>query len=417
MRSAARRGSLQIEHVSAHTLRPHPRNPRTISPGQMAALERSITQFGLVDPMVVRKADHTVIGGHQRLEAAKRLGLKTVPVVFVDLTETEASLLNIALNKISGDWDLEKLGEILSELRDLPDIDVSLTGFDTEELEDLFAGMEAEGDLPGSDEHLDADLLSRLQHPKSTGRVQPGGLWLLGRHRLLCGDCLEPGSLARVCEGQSVPLVLTDPPYGIDYRSAAKARKAAIANDGAAEFESFLGRALPVVRSVMAEGATLYWFAAGGGAALGQALLAISRHFHLQNLLVWDKETPGLGWRWRRSWEGIIEASVGKPARWYGGTHRRNVLRWPKLVPDEEDHPTPKPAELLAELIRVSSRPGQRVLDPFAGSGSTLIAAHLTGRTCYACELEPGYCELILERWEKLAGEQAVRAEEGSHAQ
>jgi len=387
MRSAVRRASLQIEHVSPHTLHPHPRNPRTISAAQMAALERSITQFGLVDPVVVRKADHTVIGGHQRLEAARRLGLKTVPVVFLDLSETEASLLNIALNKISGDWDLEQLSQILQELRDLPEADVTLTGFDSQELEDLFAGMEAEGDLPDRGEHLDADLLSRLQHPKSTGRVQPGGLWLLGRHRLLCGDALEPGSLARLCEGQSVPLVLTDPPYGIDYQSGAKAKKAAIANDGAAEFESFLGRALPVVRSVMAEGATLYWFAAGGGAALGQALLAISRHFHLQNLLVWDKETPGLGWRWRRSWEGIIEASVGNPARWYGGTHRRNVLRWPKLIPDEEDHPTPKPVELLAELIRVSSSTGQLVLDPFAGSGSTLVAAQLTGRVCYACEL------------------------------
>jgi len=415
MRSAVRRGSLQIEHVSPHMLRPHPRNPRTISPAQMAALERSISQFGLVDPMVVRKADHTVIGGHQRLEAARRLGLKTVPVVFLDLSETDASLLNIALNKISGDWDLEQLSQILQELRDLPEVDVTLTGFDSQELEDLFAGMEAESDLPDRGEHLDADVLSRLQHPESTGGVKPGELWWLGKHRLLCGDVLEPGMLFRLCAGKKAPLIVTDPPYGIDYQSAAKAKKAAIANDGAAEFESFLGRALPVVRSVMAEGATIYWFAAGGGAALCQALLGISHHFHLQNLLVWDKETPGLGWRWRRSWEAIIEASVGNPARWYGGTHRRNVLRWPKLIPDEDDHPTPKPAELPAELVRVSSRTGEIVLDPFAGSGSTLIAAHLTGRVCHACEIEPGYCELILKRWERMTGEQA-RVEERNGA-
>jgi ParB-like chromosome segregation protein Spo0J len=253
----------------------------------MAALERSITQFGLVDPVVVRKADRTVIGGHQRLEAARKLGLKTVPAVFVDLSQEQASLLNIALNKIAGDWDLDRLGEILSELRDLPDVDVTLTGFDSQELEELFAGMEAEGDLPGDGEHLDADLLSRLAHPTSSGRVQPGQLWLLGRHRLLCGDSLEPDMLSRLCAGKRIPLVATDPPYGIDFTSQSKGKKAAIANDSAEGFASFLERALPAVKSVMSSGATLYWFAAGGGpnTALAQALLAVSSHFTLQNCL------------------------------------------------------------------------------------------------------------------------------------
>ena len=276
--TTTRRKSLQIEHVAPRTLLPHPRNPRTISSAQMASLERSIASFGLVDPVVVRKADRTVIGGHQRLEAARKLGLKTVPAVFLDLSEAEASLLNIALNKISGDWDLEKLGEILSELRDLPDVDVTLTGFDSQELEDLFAGMEAEGDLPGDGEHLDADLLSRLAHPTSAGRVKPGQLWLLGRHRLLCSDSLEPGMLSRLCAGKRVPLVVTDPPYGIDFTSQSKAKKTAIANDSAQGFELFLERALPAVKKVMASGATLYWFAAGGGpnTALAQALLRVS---------------------------------------------------------------------------------------------------------------------------------------------
>jgi len=212
MRRSPAREALQIEHVAPDTLLPCAGNPRTISAGQMAALQRSITQFGFVDPLVVRRADRTVIGGHQRLEAAKTLGLKTVPVVFVDLTESEASLLNIALNKISGDWDLEQLGQILIELRDLPDVDVSLSGFDTQELEDLLAGMEANGDLPGAGEDLDAEMLERLAHPHSTGRVQPGQLWRLGRHRLVCADALEPDTLNRLCGGKPVPLVLTDPP-------------------------------------------------------------------------------------------------------------------------------------------------------------------------------------------------------------
>jgi site-specific DNA-methyltransferase (adenine-specific) len=273
----------------------------------------------------------------------------------------------------------------------------------------MFAGIEAAGDVSDGNEHLDADLLSRLSHPTSTGRVQPGDLWRLGRHRLLCGDCLEPRALERLCAGSRVSLVITDPPYGIDFRSQSKGNKAPIANDSARDFALFLERALPAVRAVMAPGATLYWFAAGGGpnVALAEAILAVSRHFTLQNCLAWDKETPGLGWRWRRSWEAIIEASVGTPAHWYGGTNRGNVLRWPKLIPQEDDHPTPKPVDLLADLLRASSRTGQTVLDPFAGSGSTLIAAHLTGRTCCAGELEPGYCELILDRWERMTGEKA----------
>jgi site-specific DNA-methyltransferase (adenine-specific) len=144
---------------------------------------------------------------------------------------------------------------------------------------------------------------------------------------------------------------------------------------------------------------------------LAHAMLAIATHFDFQNCLVWDKESPGLGWRWRPSWEGIIEATRGERSRWYGGSHRRNVLRWPRLIPQAEDHPTPKPIGLLAELIRVSSRTGEAVLDPFAGSGSTLIAAELTGRRCWAAELEPRYCDLILDRWESVSGGQAAVVE------
>jgi len=405
---------LQVEQVSPQSLVPWPHNPRTISPAQLATLSRSVAEFGMVDPILVRTEDRVVIGGHQRLEVAKALGLPTVPVIFLDLSEHQASLLNLALNKISGEWDWEQLGQLLTELRDLPEVDVSLSGFDTEELEDLLAELEAQQADPEAADFTAADAPVEV---RSSGRVRSGQLWLLGRHRLLCGDGLAPDSFLRLCQGLAVPLVVTDPPYGIDYQSrltSTKTRKARIANDEAAGFESFLELALPAVRAVMAPGATMYWFAGGGGPspALGQVLLAVSRTFDLQNCLVWDKETPGLGWRWRRSWEAIIEASVGPPSHWYGGSHRRNVMRWPKLIPQEGGRPTPKPTELLAELMRCSSRSGQVVPDPFAGSGSTLLAAELTGRVCYASELEPGYCELILARWEQVTGQQA-QVEEG----
>jgi len=398
---------LQIEHVAPETLLPSLQNPRTISPAQMAALERSIAEFGMVDPILVRRADRRVIGGNQRLEAARKLGLKTVPVVFLSLSEQQASLLNLALNKIQGEWDLEKLTGILTELRELPQVDITLSGFDSQELEGLLAQMQAEGPLPELPE--DIDVLPSLEGVPS--RVKRGELWRLGRHRLVCEDTLEAGVLERVCE-RPVPLVVTDPPYGIDYRSRMSRpgrRKAPIAHDESAGYEGFLEQALPALRAVMEPGATLYWFAGGGGPqpSLGYALLAISRHFSLQNCLVWDKETPGLGWRWRRTWEAVIEASLGEPAHWYGGTHRSNVLHCGKLIPQADDHPTPKPTNLLAELIRVSAPLEALVLDPFAGSGSTLIAAELTGRQCRAVELEPRYCDLVVARWEKIAGQQA----------
>jgi site-specific DNA-methyltransferase (adenine-specific) len=210
-----------------------------------------------------------------------------------------------------------------------------------------------------------------------------------------------------------VDLVLTDPPYGIEYQSnlpKAGRRKRPIASDGVAEFERFLAKALPAIKAVMEPGAVLYWFAGGGGPtpALAKALLAIADHFDLQNTLVWDKQTPGLNWRWRYSWEAIIEASVGDPRIWHGGTEKRNVLRYQKAIPQADHHPTPKPVPLLEELTTAAAPVRGRILDPFAGSGSTLIAAERTGRTCLAAELEPRYCDIILARWEALSGGKAA---------
>jgi DNA modification methylase len=374
-------------------------------------LRRSIETFGLVDPLIVRRADHTVIGGHQRLEAAKALGLKTVPVVYVDLSQQEAKALNIALNKIQGEWDPAKLGDLLEELRDLPDMDETLTGFDGREMDQLLADLERQ-QLPEPFEEsfdLAAEMLQG-QRLKAPTRVNPGDIWQLGRHRLLCGDTLAPGALERLCGSKKVDLVLTDPPYGIGFQSEMAKRgrrKQAIANDAKDEHEAFLRKALPAIKTVMKRGAVMYWFAGGGGGepVLAKALLAISEHFTLLNTLVWDKIDPGMGWRWRRSWEAIIEASNGKPSAWYGGSEKRNVLPYPKAIPQADQHPTPKPVPLLEQLIRASVRGCGLILDPFVGSGPTFIAAERAGRTCLAGEIEPRYCDIVVARWEALTGE------------
>jgi len=207
---------------------------------------------------------------------------------------------------------------------------------------------------------------------------------------------------------------VVDGPYGLDFQSTQAAvgrRKRKIANDESSGYEAFLERALPAIKEQMKKGSTLYWFAAGGGpsSALAKAILAVERHFELLNVLCWDRVDPGLGWRWRRSWEAVIEASVGRPKVWHGGTDKRNVLRYPRAIPQAGDHPTPKPAGLLAELIRCAAPARGIVLDCFAGSGSTLIAAEQTGRICYAAELEPRHCDITVARWEALTGASAER--------
>ena len=407
---------VRVEHVPVDSIHPWEGNPRHMPPGEMDSLQRSVAQWGLVQPLVVRRADNTVIAGHQRLEAAIALGLKTVPVVFVDISAEEATALNLALNRISGEWDMEKLGELLEELQHLPGIDETLTGFSTDEIDDILAELERQKAPDPREESfpLASEALQQWMDHAPT-RVSKGDLWTLGRHRLLCGDSLAGGMMERLCQGAKVDLVLTDPPYGVGYQSTLARRgrrKKAIANDAVGEFDAFLARALPAIKSVMKRGSVLYWFAGGGGSepVLAKALLAISEHLDLQNVLVWDKIDPGLGWRWRRSWEAIVEASYGQPKVWHGGTDRRNVLRFPKAIPQADDHPTPKPVPLLEEIMRAAAPAQGRVLDPFAGSGSTLIAAERTGRTCLAVELECRYADIVVARWEALTQQKAARA-------
>ncbi len=407
------KAALRICQVPVDQLRPFPENPRIMPASEMQKLVQSIQQFGMVEPLLARRSDQLVIGGNQRLGAVKIIGLKTVPVVFIQVSDAEAKILNLALNRIRGTWDLPKLGELLEELTDLPDLDAALTGFDPPEIDSLLAELERDA-APSPREETFPQAAEALQDwaERAPTRVSNGDSWRLGRHRLVCGDSLLPGNLKKLTGGAAVDMTLTDAPYGIGYESTQAApgrRKRKIANDESSGFEAFLERALPAIKGQMKKGAVLYWFASGGGpsTALAKVLLAVERHFDLLNLLCWDRVDPGLGWRWRRSWEAIVEASVGKPRVWHGGTDRRNVLRFPRAIPQAGDHPTPKPIGLLEEIIRAAAPARGVILDPFAGSGSTLIAAERTGRVCLVAEIEPRYADIILARWEALSGSKA----------
>jgi len=221
--------TLTIEQVAVERLRPAAYNPRLMPGDEMAKLRRSLEQWGFVEPIVVRRADMTVIGGHQRLEAAKSLGMTRVPVVFVDVNENQAKALNIALNQIHGDWDLPRLGELLEELKDLPDLDETLTGFDPKEMDQLLAELER-SQRSAFEEAFDAEqAMAEAQQATGPTRVQPGEIWQLGQHRLVCGDATDASSWQRLMAGKVAHAVVTDPPYAVHYVGGRAAQENRIA--------------------------------------------------------------------------------------------------------------------------------------------------------------------------------------------
>jgi ParB-like chromosome segregation protein Spo0J len=206
---------LQIVPVPIDDLRPDPANPRRISDQELDALTRSLREFGFVQPVLVRHEDKMVIGGHQRLLAARRLGWKTVLVIFLDVTDEQAHLLNLALNRISGEWDEQLLARLLVDLKTSPEVDLSLSGFSDEELQRFLKKLEAE-DKRERVETFDLAAAFAEVDDKPT-LTQPGDLWLLGDHRLLCGDATSEDDVARLFDGKQAVLMATDPPYLVDY--------------------------------------------------------------------------------------------------------------------------------------------------------------------------------------------------------
>ncbi len=207
-------GPLRIEQVPVEDLRLSGYNPRTMSDAERAKLERSIAEFGMVDPLVARREDRELIGGHQRLVAARGLGMTTVPVVFLDVTAERAKLISLALNKIQGTWDEKLLARLLGELDAVPDLDLTVTGFDDDDIRAYAAMLDAE---PLADKQEDFDLGRAIAAAREHSRARRGEAWELGRHRLMCGDATSAADMARLCAGDGVNIVVSDPPYSIDY--------------------------------------------------------------------------------------------------------------------------------------------------------------------------------------------------------
>jgi DNA modification methylase len=401
-----------IQLVPIGDLRPDPFNPRKIGDAELERLTRSIQKFGFVDPVIVRFEDMTVIGGHQRTLAARRLGMSEVPAVLVDLSLDDARLLNLALNKISGDWDQELLARLLADLNAAPDLDLTLSGFDDGEVAKLLKTLERR-DKRERQESFDLD--AALEAARAAPRAQRGELWALGDHRLLCGDSTDVGDVARLFDGRKAAMAFVDPPYNValgDHGGQQQGqRRRRIQNDALPpeEWEIFCRRWSRILLASV-DGA-LYVCMSSKELPLVSRVLA-EEGGHWSDTVIWAKDRFVLGRAdYQRQYEPIWYGwREGTKHFWNGDRDQGDVWRIERPSVSEA-HPTQKPLALMERAIENSSRPGDLVADLFLGSGSTLIAAERTGRVCYGLEIDPHYSSIVIARWEAFTDETARKVE------
>ena len=392
---------MNIKSIETSKLIPATYNPRKdLKPEdeEYQKIKRSITEFGFVSPLIINK-DMTVIGGHQRLKVLQELGYTSVECVIVDLDKQKEKALNIALNKISGDWDTEKLESLLQELQ-LEDFDVSLTGFGSDEVDDILSNL-----VETKEDDFDVDqAINEIEEPVT----KVGDIWILGKHRLMCGDSTQKEDVMHLMNNQNADMILTDPPYNVDYEGKTQdALK--IVNDkmGNNEFYNFLNIAFKNLYDFTKEGGCIYVFHADTE-GLNFRNAFINAGFKLAECLIWVKNTFVMG-RQDHQWkhEPILYGWKEGAAHYFINDRTQStILEFDKPTRNAE-HPTMKPIDLLVRLIKNSSRENNLILDLFGGSGSTLIAAEQTNRISYLMELDPKYCDVIIKRWETLTGKKA----------
>ena len=403
---------LKIQNIKITALRPDPYNPRRIAEDELEALTRSMQEFGFVDPVIARREDRSVIGGHQRLVAARKLGFGIVPVVFLDISEERARLLGLALNRISGQWDQELLARLLAELEAIPNIDLSLSGFADDEISKLLRSLETreKRDRPEA-----FDLDAALEAVQRAHGAQRGDLWALGDHRLLCGDATDEADVSRLLDGKRAAMCFTDPPYNVAYGDhggrQAGARKRRLENDALSpdQWEVFCrGWAEQLLANV--DGALYICMSTREWPVVSRVLAEEGGHW--SDTIIWAKDRFVLGRAdYQRQYEPIWYGwRQGAQHHWCGDRDQGDVWTIPRPA-DSPLHPTMKPLALVERAIDNSSRPGDVVLDLFLGSGTTLIAAERTGRVCYGMELDPHYAQVAVLRWQAFTGEQARRIE------
>jgi len=383
----------RFEKVNIDHLVPYARNARTHSKEQILQLRASIREFGFLNPALIDK-DLNIIAGHGRILAAKEEGFTEIPCVFVEhLTEAQKRAYIIADNRLAliAGWDVEMLSVELSDLQGV-EFDLSLLGFDDAELNKLLGGMEDVKDD-------DFDVEAELQKPAIS---QLGDLWLLGKHRMVCGDSTKAETFDLLMDGKLANLTVTDPPYNVNYEGSA----GKIMNDHMADekFYQFLLDAFVLTEKAMAKDASIYVFHADTE-GLNFRKAFSDAGFYLSGTCIWKKQSLVLGrspYQWQH--EPILFGwkKSGKHA-WY--TDRKQTTIWEFDKPRKSgDHPTSKPVQLIAYPIVNSSMTGCIVLDPFGGSGSTVLACEQTDRICYTVELDVKFCDVITKRYIEMVG-------------
>lgn len=400
---------MRIEKRNIEELIPANYNPRKdLQPNdtEYIKIKRSIETFGYVDPIIVNERTGVIVGGHQRLKVLKDLGYDEVDVSVVDLSEENEKALNVALNKISGEWDFALLKDLLEEL-DASSIDVELTGFDIDEMENLMTQFQVEEE--GEVDEDDFDIEEAIPDEPISKR---GDIWKLGRHRLMCGDSTDINDVEKLMGGIKADLFLTDPPYNVNYEGKAK-DKLKIKNDSMDEesFRQFLRDAFFAADTVMREGAVFYiWHADSEGYNFRGACIDVG--WQVRQCLIWNKSSMVIGrqdYQWKHE-PCLYGWKSGASHFWAGDRKQVTVLDFNKPQRNGE-HPTMKPVSLFDYQIKNNTRKGDIVLDLFGGSGTTIIACEQNGRIGYSMELDEKYCDVIIKRWEEFTGKKAVLLE------
>ena len=375
-------------------------NPRKISSDALGRLTKSLSELGNLQPITWNAKTGNIVGGHQRLKCYQALGKDEVEVWAVWLDEAQEKAANIALNKLSGEFDLPQLKDILEEI-DTGEIDLDITGFGADELAELMEQTKPE---------VEEDEVPEVPVDAIT---KPGDLWLLGEHRLLCGDSTKKEDVAKLTENKKAEMMFTDPPYGVNYEGGhfhsgnvnIKRKREKLAKDETAQiYYDFLPIAIQFV-----EGPCYIWFSDSKTRDIYNALFDNTCEIHA--LIIWHKTNAtyaAMNAQYKQRHEPCLYFKPkGSTLRWCGASTEATI--WNQDRDGINDlHPTQKPVALASKAIR--NHESKSVLDLFCGSGSTLIAAEQLGRKCYGMEISPNYCDVIVKRWENLTGKKAVLA-------
>lgn len=399
--------ALTVQLRNTTELTPYIRNSRTHSDEQVAQIAASIKEWGFTQPILVDETG-MIIAGHGRLMAAQRLGLEQVPVASAKgWTDAQKKAYVIADNKLAlnAGWDEELLAVELGELRDM-DFDLDLTGFDTAELDDLLA----------IDDELDPDADGDIVPPPEEPVTRLGDVWIMGKHRLMCGDSTSIDDLETLCEGMLVDMWLTDPPYNVAYEGKTK-DALTIQNDsmGNDEFRQFLRDAYTAADAVMKSGAVFYiWHADSEGYNFRGA--AVDTGWQVRQCLIWNKNTMVMGrqdYHWKHE-PCLYGWKSGSGHLWASDRKQTTILEFNRPHRNGE-HPTMKPVELFEYCMLNNTKGQDVVLDSFGGSGTTLIASERNNRIARIMELDPRYCDVIIKRWQDMTGQQAILESSGDH--